>query len=72
MCWRCLIYPKTAVREVDCMACVVQGAKKDRIRGEEHLAIVEEFCLAVKEWCAPLSLSGGFLESPREDNPTYD
>jgi len=25
------------------------GAKKDRIRGEEHLAIVEEFCLAVKE-----------------------
>lgn len=25
------------------------GAKKDRIRGEEHLAVVEEFCLAIKD-----------------------
>ena len=27
----------------------MQGAKKDRIRGDEHMAIMEEFCSAVKD-----------------------
>ena len=27
----------------------MQGTKKDRITGDEHMAVVEEFCYAVKD-----------------------
>ena len=28
---------------------ILQGTKKDRVGGDEHMAVVEEFCYAVKD-----------------------